>query len=187
MPDMAEHFKTLEQYRELEPNIIRKTKIHKVLKALLKLDSVPRDEEFNFKTRSSSLLDGWNEALAKEETPSAEAPKPATNGDAAETAAEKTETETKTEEPKTEEAVKTDDMEMKDTHAITEPPSAPVEKGVPGNDAKDEATDGDVSMQDASAPIEDRTDIPSAGEAPTETQDEHVPGVAAAAAETTSA
>ena len=33
--------------------------------------------------------------------------------------------------------------------AVSEPPEAPVEKTDPGNEAQDEAADGDVSMQTA--------------------------------------
>jgi len=39
-----------------------------------------------------------------------------------------------------------EDQTMQD---VSEPPEAPVEKGVPDNDAKDEAEVGDVSMQTA--------------------------------------
>jgi len=57
---------------ELEGSIIRTTKIHKVLRAIIKLSSIPRDEEFQFKKRSHDLLAIWNKILASEpETPTA--------------------------------------------------------------------------------------------------------------------
>ena len=48
---------------------------------------------------------------------------------------------------------------MKDVPAVTEPPAAPVEATDPGNDAKDEAVDGDVSIDDAV--IVDKSEIPA--------------------------
>lgn len=63
MPGMSEFFTQLEAYVDLEPSIIRETKIHKVLKAIVKLASVPKDEQYNFKKRSSALLDIWNKRM----------------------------------------------------------------------------------------------------------------------------
>jgi hypothetical protein len=64
MADMAEHFKSLEEYKGLEPEIIKLTKIHKVLKAIIRLNSIPKDDEYGFKKRSHELLGHWNKALA---------------------------------------------------------------------------------------------------------------------------
>lgn len=63
MASMADHFGQLEAYDNLEPSIIRTTKIHKVLKAIVKLASVPKDDEFQFKKRSSVMLEMWNKRL----------------------------------------------------------------------------------------------------------------------------
>lgn len=63
MAGMADFFTQLETYENLEPSIIRLTKIHKVLKAIVKLASVPKDDEYNFKKRSSVLLDIWNRRM----------------------------------------------------------------------------------------------------------------------------
>lgn len=153
MKEMANHFTVLEGYKELEVPIIKSTKIHKVLKAILKLDSVPQDETYSFKERSNVLLEVWLKALADADEANAAPAPSAANGTA----------EAKTEEPKAEEARKTEDTEMKDAPAVTEPPAAPVEVGAAGNDAKDEATDGDVSMEDA-VKVE-KSDVPSAAEA----------------------
>ncbi|KXT04958.1 hypothetical protein AC578_10304 [Pseudocercospora eumusae] len=94
MAAMAEFFGQLEAYETLEPSIIRQTKIHKVLKAIVKLASVPKDDEFGFKRRSTTLLDVWNKrmeadggdaapqsAVEKETSaPAAEGKVPQTNG-----------------------------------------------------------------------------------------------------------
>ncbi|RMD39380.1 hypothetical protein DV735_g5752, partial [Chaetothyriales sp. CBS 134920] len=59
MPQMSAFIKKLEHYEDLEAPIIRATKINKVLKALLKLNTIPRDEEFDFRKRSVELLGKW--------------------------------------------------------------------------------------------------------------------------------
>ena len=76
MKHMSEFVSKLEGYSELEVSIIRATKINKVLKAILKLASIPKEEEFNFKPRSQTLLDKWNKLLATEQS----TPAAATNG-----------------------------------------------------------------------------------------------------------
>lgn len=67
MKSMSEFVSKLEGYADLEVSIIRQTKINKVLKAILKMPSIPKEEEFNFKPRSQSLLDKWNKLLASEQ------------------------------------------------------------------------------------------------------------------------
>ncbi|EGY22752.1 PWWP domain-containing protein [Verticillium dahliae VdLs.17] len=49
---------------DVRVSIIRATKINKVLKAILKLDSIPKEAEFNFKSRSQALLDKWTKILS---------------------------------------------------------------------------------------------------------------------------
>lgn len=71
MTTMSEHFNTLEQYSNLEAPIIRTTKINKVLKGIIKLNSIPKEEEFNFKKRSTELLSVWNRVLNADDGPSA--------------------------------------------------------------------------------------------------------------------
>lgn len=85
MPQMSNYIKKLENYEELEVSIIRETKINKVLKALVKLNSIPRDEEFNFRKRSIELLGKWNKILGADSVdaePAEKEPKstPTTNG-----------------------------------------------------------------------------------------------------------
>ena len=81
MPLMATYIKKLEGYADLEVSIIRTTKINKVLKALIKLNTIPRDEEFQFRKRSVELLSQWNKILGAEPADEAGADKEnATNG-----------------------------------------------------------------------------------------------------------
>lgn len=72
MKQMSEYVNKLEGYADLEVSIIRATKINKVLKAILKVPTIPKEDEFQFKPRSQSLLDKWNKLLASEQgTPAA--------------------------------------------------------------------------------------------------------------------
>ena len=66
MKAMSDFLSELETYPDLEASIIRKTKIHKVLKNIIKLDSIPLEGEFKFKDRSRELLSKWNEILSKD-------------------------------------------------------------------------------------------------------------------------
>ena len=68
MATMSNFIGKLENYGDLEVSIIRSTKINKVLKALIKLNTIPKDEEFNFKSRSVDLLGRWNKALGADST-----------------------------------------------------------------------------------------------------------------------
>jgi len=63
MENMSAYITQLEGFDQLEPDIIKNTKVHKVLKGLIKLGSIPRDDEFNFKQRSTELLAKWNTVL----------------------------------------------------------------------------------------------------------------------------
>ncbi|KAK4128400.1 hypothetical protein N657DRAFT_564217 [Parathielavia appendiculata] len=65
---MSDYITKLEGFPDLEVSIIRATKINKVLKALLKLEHIPKEEEFKFKPRSQALLDKWTKLLASDTT-----------------------------------------------------------------------------------------------------------------------
>lgn len=80
MPAMSGYITQLEALKDLEPEIIRKTKVHKVLKGINKLSSVPRDEEFQITQRASELLAKWSSAMASENDPADENLAPTTNG-----------------------------------------------------------------------------------------------------------
>ena len=64
---MNEKFKQLEAIESLESEIIAKTKINKVLKMIIRLDSIPKDEVYKFKQRSKVLLEKYQEILAAAE------------------------------------------------------------------------------------------------------------------------
>lgn len=67
MPQMNTYIKKLEAYEDkLEVSIIRNTKINKVLKALVKLNTIPKDEEYHFRERAVKLLGVWNPLLGAE-------------------------------------------------------------------------------------------------------------------------
>ncbi|MCJ1239768.1 hypothetical protein MMC14_007766 [Varicellaria rhodocarpa] len=62
---MSDILHTLEsQHVDLEMDIVRATKIHKVLKAMLRLKSNPGDEKYHFKGRSEELLKKWEMTLS---------------------------------------------------------------------------------------------------------------------------
>jgi hypothetical protein len=53
----------LESHGDLEPSIIRSTKIDRILKSISKLASIPKDKEFGFKRRSAKLFGIYNKRL----------------------------------------------------------------------------------------------------------------------------
>ncbi|KAI1741923.1 hypothetical protein F4680DRAFT_464235 [Xylaria scruposa] len=59
----------LETFPDLDVNIIKATKINKVLKKILRLENIPKEEEFHFKSRSQTLLDRWNILLESHRAP----------------------------------------------------------------------------------------------------------------------
>ncbi|KAI1432403.1 hypothetical protein GGR50DRAFT_697099 [Xylaria sp. CBS 124048] len=69
MKQISEFLAKLETFPNLDVSIIRATKINKVLKAILKLETIPREDEFHFKPRSQVLLDKWNILLASDAAP----------------------------------------------------------------------------------------------------------------------
>lgn len=60
---MSNYITKLEAHADLEVSIIRATKINKVLKAIIKLDSIPKDEEYQFRRRSIDILAKWKNLL----------------------------------------------------------------------------------------------------------------------------
>ncbi|KAI5460297.1 hypothetical protein BGZ63DRAFT_424812 [Mariannaea sp. PMI_226] len=60
MKSMSEYMTKLESYDDLDVDTIKTTKINKVLRAILKLESIPKEEDFGFKARSQALLEKWN-------------------------------------------------------------------------------------------------------------------------------
>ena len=66
MKSMSDFLSELEMFPDLEGSIIRATKIHKVLKQMIKLDHIPLEEEFKFKDRATKLLSKWNDTLTSD-------------------------------------------------------------------------------------------------------------------------
>ncbi|PYH46633.1 PWWP domain protein [Aspergillus saccharolyticus JOP 1030-1] len=68
MTAMSGYFTKLEKHTDLEVSIIRATKINKVLKMIVKLSSIPRDEEFQFRQRAINILSKWKNVLDADTT-----------------------------------------------------------------------------------------------------------------------
>lgn len=79
---MVGYFNKLETYSDLEVSIIRKTKIHKVLRMIIKLNSIPREEEFHFRQRAMDILSNWKNVLDSDPAGAddKDEPKPKANG-----------------------------------------------------------------------------------------------------------
>ncbi|KAK8056678.1 hypothetical protein PG993_001905 [Apiospora rasikravindrae] len=99
MKSMSEFLTKLETFPDLEVSIIRATKINKVLKAILKLEGIPKEADFQFKPRSKSLLDKWTEILAND---TGAAPAAGVNGTSAKESANGVKKEASAEAPKEE-------------------------------------------------------------------------------------
>ncbi|KAI0397894.1 hypothetical protein F5Y17DRAFT_295710 [Xylariaceae sp. FL0594] len=80
MKQVSDFLAKLETFPDLDVSIIRATKINKVLKAILKLESIPSEDEFRFKPRSQTLLDKWNILLASDTAPAPAATPSTANG-----------------------------------------------------------------------------------------------------------
>jgi len=63
MSSMSNYIQKLETYADLEVSIIRATEINKVLKAIIKLEFIPKDEEYNFRRRSMNIWGKWKNLL----------------------------------------------------------------------------------------------------------------------------
>ena len=148
MKQMSEYVLKLEGYADLEVSIIRATKINKVLKAILKLNTIPKEEDFRFKPRSQTLLDKWNKLLASEQGTPAAAPA-TTNGATTETKSENADTKASPAEP---------------TNGSKESPAEEKAEEKPQEDAA--AVDSSVpeSKDDVSAAVETHPAAPSVEE-----------------------
>ncbi|KAK5172218.1 uncharacterized protein LTR77_003856 [Saxophila tyrrhenica] len=197
MDGMATFFSQLEAHENLEASIIRTTKIHKVLKGIVKLSSIPKDEEYNFKKRSASLLDIWNRRMAADgdvAPPSAVEPKesvepaaevkaesavPETNGESAAAEAPKSEDEAKKGAQETE--TKADEAAKELDAKVEEVADAKVEEPVIAPAETKEAVDvEDVEMGEA-APEESAPKVEAAAQDESATKEEPLTSDAAAA------
>lgn len=139
---MSSYIKKLENYGDLEVSIIKATKINKVLKALVKLNTIPKDEEFKFRERSIEMLTKWNKLLGNEPADADDKKdEPATNGvhkddkEKSEPAATSTATETPVAESSPSVEVTTE-AEKK----VEEPAAAPATEAEPAPASVEDAT-----------------------------------------------
>jgi hypothetical protein len=146
MSNMSEYLNQLETLDDLEAEVIKKTKVHKVLKAILKLESIPREKEYQFKQRSNDLLHKWNGSLgAESESAATASAEPTANGAKLD--------DEKSESAKAESPVEKKDEGEKEADTSAEPTVA-----------KAAVDDGDVAMADAGQDVENATskDAPAA-------------------------
>lgn len=145
MSAMSGYMTQLEELQALEPDIIRETKVHRVLKGILKLDFIPQDLEFNIKQRSQDLLNKWNGVLSSGKDAADETAAPATNGVKPE--------EKKPEEPAT---------ESKEDATTT------------AEEAKPKDADGDVTMADSTEQSKENKDDAAVAETNGDAESEKV-------------
>ncbi|KAL8967845.1 MAG: hypothetical protein Q9183_002739 [Haloplaca sp. 2 TL-2023] len=153
MAGMSDFLAELETYTDLEGSIIRTTKINKVLKAMIKLPSIPQNEIYQFKERCLKLLGKWNEILSNDagagtsgekddEGGKADDGAPTTNGTTKDTEAQAVKAEAGEAEAPEEE----DDATLKNKIGTT---TDGAEEAEEGNDTKpDEAEKADAEEGD---------------------------------------
>ncbi|KAL4872216.1 hypothetical protein BDV12DRAFT_193663 [Aspergillus spectabilis] len=135
MSQMSGLFTKLEKINDLEVSIIRETKIHKVLRMIIKLPNIPRDEEFNFRKRALDILSKWSSVMDDRSTPAGDkkekTDKPKANGVRSAKSEPKSEKEddTKLDSPD-------QDTPMPDAEEKTEETPVPV-KGEAGKEASE--------------------------------------------------
>lgn len=69
MPAADATFKTVEEYDGMTAEHLRTTKIGKVMKRVMQLSDIPRDDEFHFKERAEKLCAKWGAIMAGGEAP----------------------------------------------------------------------------------------------------------------------
>jgi hypothetical protein len=116
MAQMGTYFDKLEKHADLEVSIIRSTKINKVLKMIVKLNSIPRDEEFNFRHRAMNILSSWKAVLDSDVPAGDKDSKPTANGSSKDDEGAET-PKLETEEEKEPETKGSDDTPMPDVDA----------------------------------------------------------------------
>lgn len=142
---MAGFFTRLESHGEIEVSIIRETKIQKVLRAILKLSSIPKDEQYSFKKRAVDILSSWKNLLDSD-VASAKHGQAKTNGIDKE--------KDDSANPESEVAAKTEPEEAK------EEPKEPKE---PAKEGADSAEDKDELMPDADSGEKDKPNPEQSG------------------------
>ena len=143
---MSEFLTELESYPDLEGSIIRTTKIHKVLKNMIKLPSIPLDEVFNFKSRSMDLLSKWQKILTTEggaggEESRVDAPATTTNGETSKEQDEQAE-QAEASEPAAPEEEKEEKLENKIGTTVEGDEETGEQEAQPEENAEEKKTDG---------------------------------------------
>lgn len=69
MPSADATFKVVEEYDGMTAEHLRTTKIGKVMKRVMQLADIPRDDEFHFKDRAEKLCAKWGAIMAGSEAP----------------------------------------------------------------------------------------------------------------------
>lgn len=73
MPSADATFSTIEEYDGMTAEHLRFTKIGKVMKRVMQLADIPRDDEFHFKDRAETLCAKWGAIMAAGDAPKSEA------------------------------------------------------------------------------------------------------------------
>lgn len=83
MPQADSTFKVIEEYDAMTADALRTTKIGKVMKRVMQLSQIPRDDEYHFKDRAEKLCARWGAIMAGDAPKDAANEEPAKeNGDA---------------------------------------------------------------------------------------------------------
>lgn len=139
MATMATYFEKLEKHADLEVSIIRSTKINKVLKMIVKLNSIPRDEEFNFRQRAINILSNWKNVL------DTDAPAASSDKDAKSTANGAS---------KDDEAVETPMLETEEKEPETKPDDTPMPDAA--NKAASQPEEAEKKKATEDKPVEEK-------------------------------
>ncbi|OAL65927.1 hypothetical protein A7C99_3030 [Trichophyton rubrum] len=163
---MSTYINKLEAYTDLEVSIIRSTKINKVLKAIIKLPTIPKEEEYNFRGRSVQILSRWKQLL-ESDIPSAgegstPADKPTSNGvhkkgRGGKKAEVKKEEEKKTEEADEDTAEPSKDGDISMADADDEKPEAEKDEKVAKEEEKENENENEEKEkeEEAGTPVKD--------------------------------
>ncbi|CAG8113567.1 unnamed protein product [Penicillium salamii] len=159
MASMATYFDKLEKHADLEVSIIRSTKINKVLKMIVKLNTIPRDEEFNIRSRAMNILSSWKNVLdADTPGPADKSDKPPANGSKEDEGAETPKLETEEEKEAESKSAKDIDSPMPDADAEKAPE--------PEKEAEGEKPEQSTETTEKPTEAEEKTEKPA--EEPTE-------------------
>lgn len=162
MGAMDVYLKKLEDYSDLDAEMIKRAKINKVLKMIGKLRTIPEDEKYNFRERAVALFEKCNKLLSDAgegaEKPSAEPEKKdekEVNG-SEEASAEKEEAEEKKEE--TEDKMEEDTEEKKGEEEAADKAEEKTTKDVVVSDEKKDDEDVEMKEADTAEAGEDKKD-----------------------------